>query len=72
MNPWPRLDHLKLPRLNDIKQMLIATVHPYMRVYRLEGGGVGYKGQVLNVEQKVDSLLNQLPLLPNEIQCFIV
>ena len=67
MDPWPRLDHLKLPRLNDIEQMLIATVHPYMRVYRLEGGGVGYKGQVLNVEQKVDSLLDQLPLPPNEI-----
>ena len=72
MDPWPHLDFLKLPKLNDISQMLIAQVHPFMRVYRLEGGGVGYKGQVLNVEQDISNLVQELPLLPEEVPCFLV
>ena len=63
---------LRLPKLNDISQMLIAQVHPFMRVYRLEGGGVGYKGQILNVEQDISNLVQELPLLPQEAPCFLV
>ena len=72
MDPWPHLDFLKPPKLNDISQMLIAQVHPFMRVYRLEGGGVGYKGQVLNVEQDISNLVQELPLLPEEVPYFLV
>ena len=98
MDPWHKLDHLKLPKLNDIEQMLISKVHSYMRVYRLQGklifycvliyktcvclqyvlffekggGGVGYKGQILNIEQDISSIAKQLPLMPDEIPCFLV
>ncbi len=72
MDPWPSLEHLKISKLNNIEQMLIATVHSFIQVHCIEGGGIGYKGQVLNVEQDVDFLVDQLLLLPNEIPCFIV
>ena len=97
MDPWHKLDHLKLPKLNDIEQMLISKVHSYMRVYRLQGkfilsmysftkllvlticvffekggGGVGYKGQILNIEQDISSIAKQLPLMLDEIPCFLV
>ena len=42
MDPWHKLDHLKLPKLNDIEQMLISKVHSYMRVYRLQGKLIFY------------------------------
>ena len=37
MDPWHQLDHLKLPKLNDTKKMLMYKVHYYMQVYRLQG-----------------------------------
>jgi hypothetical protein len=37
MDPWKRLDHLLLPKLSDIEEMLISLVHSHMRVYRLKG-----------------------------------
>ena len=73
MDPWFRIDHLKLPRkLNDIEQMLIAKVQPYMRIVRLQGGGVGYQGSILNVEQDISEICNMLPNLPQDIPVFFV
>ena len=72
MDPWITYLHLLLPKLNEIEQMLIARIHPFMRVFRLHGGAVGYKGQILNVQQDITELTQQLPLLPSEIPCFIV
>ena len=72
MDPWPRLDHLLLPKLNSIEEMLIALVHPFMRVYRLEGGQLGYKGSVANLEQDTYSFARILPHLPSELPCFII
>ena len=72
MDPWISYLHLLLPKLNEIEQMLIARIHPFMRVFRLHGGAVGYKGQILNVQQDITELMQQLPLLPSEIPCFIV
>ena len=72
MDPWPRLDHLLLPKLNSIEEMLIALVHPFMRVYRLDGGQLGYKGRVANLEQDTYSFARILPHLPSELPCFIV
>eukprot|EP00957_Ditylum_brightwellii_P115133 8780857-Ditylum_brightwellii.AAC.1 len=40
-----------LPKLSKIKEMLIACVHHVMKTYQLKGGMVGYKGDVLNIEQ---------------------
>jgi hypothetical protein len=37
MDPCKRLDHLLLPKLSDIEEMLISLVHSHMRVYRLKG-----------------------------------
>ena len=72
MNQWPKYDHLFLPELTEVGQMLISRIFNYMRVYQLSGGGISYKGHVLNVEQDLSMLVNQLPLLPHEIPCFII
>ncbi len=39
-----RYEYLLLPKLNEISQMLIARVHTYMKVFRLQGGGTRYEG----------------------------
>ena len=62
MDPWIRYDHLFLPKLNAIEEMLIALVHPFMRVYRLTGGGMlAYKGNVANLEQDTNHVVSMLP-----------
>ena len=40
-----RYEYLLLPKLNEISQMLIARVHTYMKVFRLQGGGTWYEGK---------------------------
>ena len=40
-----RYEYLLLPKLNEISQMLIARVHTYMKVFRLQGGGTRYEGK---------------------------
>ena len=72
MDPYVRYDHLLLPPLNTIEEMLIAWVHPFMRVFRLDGGMLGYKGNVANLEQDTKSIISALPLLPHEVPCVIV
>ena len=72
MDPFVRFDHLKLPKLNDIEQMLIAKVQPYMRIIWLEGGGVGYKGSILNVEQDISEICSVLPNFPEDIPVFLL
>ena len=71
-DPWPEYKHLLLPKLNSIEEMLIARVHPFMRVYRLESGVLGYKGGIANLEQDTLSFINQLPSLPSEVPVFII
>ena len=56
--PW------HLPQLSEIEEMLIAQVHVIMKCYRLQNGSIGYKGQVLNMEQDVQGMVNSLPLRP--------
>ena len=63
---------MKLPKLNDVEQMLIAKVQPYMRIVHLQGGGIGYQGSILNVEQDISGICNVLPNLPQEIPLFFV
>ena len=72
MDPWTCLDHMLLPQLSHIEEMIIARLHPFMRVYRLQGGQLGYKGSVANLEQATCEFVSLLPLLPHELPCLIV
>eukprot|EP00957_Ditylum_brightwellii_P071525 5437921-Ditylum_brightwellii.AAC.1 len=42
-----------LPKLSEIEEMLISCVYPMMKTYHLKGGTIGYKGDVLNIEQGI-------------------
>ena len=72
LDPFPRNDHCNLPKLTEVQKMFISPVHIYMRVYRLEGGGIAYKGQVLNVQQSNMPILNIFPLLPTDLPCVLI
>lgn len=72
MDPWPRYDHLLLPKLNPVEEMIIARIHPFMRVYRLSGGTAGYKGSICSFEQDVISFIRNLPNLPSDLPLMIV
>ena len=66
-----------LPTLSDIEEIIISKVFVVMRVYRLKGSGsVGYKGNVLNIEQdlneQVESICVSLPRLPTELPYLVI
>ena len=61
-----------LPVLTEIEEMFISRVHVVMQAYRLKGGRMGYKGNVLNIEQDVKKTLETLPLSPNQLPVIIV
>ena len=42
-----------------------------MKRYRLEGGGVRYEGQVINLEQDISSVVNVLPSIPSNVPIII-
>eukprot|EP00957_Ditylum_brightwellii_P090899 6921421-Ditylum_brightwellii.AAC.1 len=42
-------------------EMFIACVYPVMKTYYLKGGTIGYKGDVLNIEQDIGELVSSLP-----------
>lgn len=68
-----KFDHILLFELPDTEQMMISLYHPFMRVARLSGGGVGYRGNVITVEQDIENWsATSLPLLPKELPYFIV
>lgn len=74
MNPRPV--PLVLIDLTPTEQMLIARVHPVLRVYKLKAaGGAGqykYKGNIINVEQDIQSLATSLPLLPRDLNIILI
>ncbi|GFH56395.1 hypothetical protein CTEN210_12871 [Chaetoceros tenuissimus] len=72
MDPWHDYSHLKLPKLTEIEEQMICLVCPYMRIIRLKGGGVAYQGQILNVEQDITNICQALPLMPEELNVFLV
>ena len=53
-----------LPPLNDIEQIMISHVNTVMKVFKLSKGCVRYKGNILNIEQDVQSVIDKLPLIP--------
>jgi len=61
-------------KLTDIEQMAIALIHPFMKLYRLEGGSVAFKGQILNVEEQEDitEMEDKLPLRPDELPYILI
>ena len=61
-----------LPKLSEIEEMLIARVYPVMKTYRLKGGTIGYKGDVLNIEQDIGGLVSSLPQRINQLPVMIV
>ena len=77
MDPFVNSYPYDLPILSDIEEIVISKVFVVMRVYRLKGSNsVGYKGNVLNIEQylndQVKNVCNLLPRLPTEIPYFII
>eukprot|EP00957_Ditylum_brightwellii_P160407 12211189-Ditylum_brightwellii.AAC.1 len=52
--------------------MLIACVYPVMKTYCLEGGMIGYKRDVLNIEQHIGGLVSSLPQRINQLPTMIV
>ena len=49
----PRNVPEELQGLTQAEQMCIAPANPIMRVMRLSGGQLGYRGHVVNVAQDV-------------------
>ena len=63
---------LSLPSLYEAEKMLIARVFIFMKCYRLEGSGmVQFKGQVINMEQDITSVICTLPSLATDIPIII-
>jgi len=71
MDPKLYLISNQLPVLNDIEEMFIAKVHIVMSVYCISKGNIGYKGNVLNMQQDIQSVLTQLPQLPSNLPIFV-
>jgi len=46
-----------LPQLSNIEEMFIDRVHVVMKVYRLDKGRIGYKGNILNMEQDIQPVM---------------
>ena len=54
--------------LNDIEEIFIARVHIVMAVYLLSKGTISYKGNILNIQQDMQSVLNKLKRLMEEVR----
>ena len=51
--------------------MFIASAYIVMSVYCLSKGNIRYKGNVLNIQQDTQTVLNKLPLLSQELLIFV-
>jgi hypothetical protein len=65
----PEKCHIAVPpALNEIEEMLVAQVYPYMMIYCLKNGRTAHQeGGCLNVEQEVTDLFDSLPSCPANI-----
>ena len=61
-----------LEKMTPVEELLIARAQPVMRLYRLRGGGVGYKGCCINLRQDVATFARTLPRAVSETEVFIV
>ena len=55
---------LKLPKLTDIEEMLIARARIAMKVRQLSKGRTCYQGNTTNIEQYMVSMINKLSSSP--------
>jgi energy-coupling factor transporter ATP-binding protein EcfA2 len=70
MDPGDQPNQLK--NLTLIEQLLIAQVHPVLCVFRLKGGQYGYRGQVVNLPQNLDSFTTNLPRALNSLSSILI
>jgi hypothetical protein len=72
-DPFPKGYPWHLPHLSMLEEMLIARIHAVMKVYTLTGGALGYKGNVMNMEQNIDGVVAAvtLPWKVEEVPLFI-
>ncbi len=70
MYPGEVPDELK--ELSEIEEMLIAQVCAVMSVYRLRGGQLGYRGNVINFSQDIQDFTTQLPRHPSSLDVLVV
>jgi len=59
MDPGVVPDELK--DLSFVEEQLIARIHPVLSVYKLKGCQYGYKGNVINFSQDVNTFAKELP-----------
>ena len=71
MDPGPVPD--ELAGLTQIEEMLISQFLPMMTVYRLPRGGQhGYSGNVINLPQDVQQLVQSLPRRTTDTAIFVI
>ena len=73
MYPDPELAKkmLHAHQLTDIEEMLIAWVHVVAKVCQLYKSAIGYQGNTLSVEKNAISVVNELPLLPEDFPVLV-
>jgi ATP-dependent DNA helicase PIF1 len=70
MDPGDIPDELK--SLSEIEEMLIAQVCTVISVYRLRGGQLGYRGNVINFNQDIHEFITRLPRNPSSLDVLVV
>ena len=70
MDPGVVPDELK--DLTYIEQMLIAQIHPVVSLYKIQGGQIAYKGNVINFRQNIESYTTVLPHAPSDLPSTIL
>ena len=53
MNPPAFYELRQLPKLTQVEEMLIAMAIPVMQVFRIKGGNLGYRKNVLTIQQEI-------------------
>src|SRR5699024_9988505 len=61
-----------LKGLSYIEQMLIAQIHPVIRLFKIQGRQVAYKGNVINFRQNIESYTTVLPHAPSDLPSTIL
>eukprot|EP00957_Ditylum_brightwellii_P164229 12503270-Ditylum_brightwellii.AAC.1 len=72
MNPYQDGFLHHLPKFSEIVEMLITCVYPVMKTYHLKGGTIGYKGDVLDIEQNISGLDSSLLQRVDQLLIMIV
>lgn len=67
---------LQLQDLTFVEQLLIAKIQPVMRVYRVKSRGIpgqyAYTGNIINIGQNINEIINLLPRTPSTLSVVII